>query len=323
MDEFELIKKYFTPAKNLRRDVVLGVGDDAALIKIPPNELLVTAVDTLVEKTHFVTTADPSDVGYKALAVNLSDFAAMGATPAWVTLALTIPFADIDWLPRFKQGLFPLMEEYHLQLVGGDTTRGPLTISIQLQGYIPENLAMQRNQAQVGDVIYVTGNIGEAALALALQNQKINLLLNDQDKKIIFERLNRPQPRVNVGLAIREMVRCAIDISDGLIADLSHILTASKVGATIHLEKIPLPQGIDKNSMTQNLWELIVSGGDDYELCFTVSPEKITELEQKLAACEVKYSQIGVIEKSPGLRVLQHNKPFEVAQTGYTHFEDQ
>lgn len=322
MDEFALIEKYFTPTKNLRSDVMLGVGDDAALVKVPANELLVTAVDTLVENTHFFSTADPFDIGYKSLAVNLSDFAAMGATPAWFTLALTMPTANADWLQSFKQGLFALSGQYYLQLIGGDTTRGPLTITIQLQGFIPEKLAMQRHQAQVGDHIYVTGNLGEAALALALQKNKINLSLNPNDEKNIFERLVRPQPRVEVGLALREFVRCAIDISDGLIADLNHILTASKVGATIYLENIPLPNGIDEKSLSSNVWELILSGGDDYELCFTVPPEKITAVEKQLTACKVKFSHIGIIEKESGLRIFQQGNLVQWHNAGYTHFSE-
>jgi len=322
MNEFELIKHYFATFPAQRSDVVLGIGDDAALLQVPHDQCLVVAMDTLVSDVHFLATAAPYDIGYKALAVNLSDLAAMGAMPAWFTLALTLPKVDRDWLDHFQQGLLALSTQYNLQLIGGDTTRGPLTITIQAHGFVPAAQALRRDQAKLGDKIYVTGTLGDAGLALALQAGKtLPDNFSAAQKTYLAQRLNQPSARIEFGLALRDIAFCAIDISDGLAADLGHILTVSKVGATVCVDDLPLSAALKQNADESHAIELALTAGDDYELCFTVAPEKEAKLKQALANISCPYTCIGSIEQQPGLRLLRSNgRIYQLTQSGYQHF---
>lgn len=320
MKEFAAIEQYFSQGFVARDDVVLGVGDDAALVQVPQNMELAISVDTLVEGVHFPTSTSAYDVGYKALAVNLSDMAAMGATPTWFTLALSCPQMDATWLQEFSQGLTDLATRHQVSLIGGDTTRSQsvITISIQVMGLVPKNQAMRRNRAKAGDVICVTGSLGNAGLGLASVQGQIDL--PKKDKQFVEQCLNQPSPKIKAGQILNQLgVCCAIDISDGLLADLGHILEASQVGATLHLEKTPLSDTLKNHIPTQQAWQLALTSGDDYELCFTVSPDKIKTIQQHLP----NIHQIGCIEEIKGLRCIEPNMEYwQPQKAGYEHFAD-
>ncbi|MEK7989854.1 MAG: thiamine-phosphate kinase [Thiotrichaceae bacterium] len=322
MKEFNAIEHYFRQGLVARDDVILGVGDDAALLQVPANMELAVSVDTLVEGVHFPINTNPYDIAYKALAVNLSDMAAMGATPAWFTLALSCPEISEPWLQQFTQGLADLAIQHQVSLIGGDTTRSKsvMTISIQIMGFIPKNKALRRDKAQVGDTIFVTGDLGNAGLGLASSFAEIDL--PEQDAQFVEQCLNRPTPRVEIGQALSKLgVQCAIDISDGLLADLGHILTASQVGATLHLAQIPLSNTLKTQLKIEQAWQFALSSGDDYELCFTVRPEKIELLAQYLSANH--FYPIGYIKAEQDLSCLHPNGDiWQPKRAGYEHFSE-
>jgi len=314
VSEFDLIRKYFTRPDS-RLDVILGVGDDGALLRVPPDQELVACVDTLVAGVHFPTDTPAHAIGHKALAVNLSDLAAMGATPAWTTLALTLPQADEAWVEAFSAGFLELAAHHQIALVGGDTTRGPLSITVQALGLLPRGQAMRRAGARAGEGIYVTGTLGDAALGLKLWDQRES---SDPGIQFLKQRLMYPVPRLEAGIALRGQARCAIDISDGLLADLGHVLEASGVGATLQLADIPLSEAFTALGGDTLQWPLALSGGDDYELLFTL-PEGVAGL---LRTCiPTPFTRIGTIEMAPGLRVLDaQGQPFTLPEPGYQHF---
>lgn len=320
-NEFDLIQRFFNRKTKNRKDVILGIGDDAALLQVPFDQQLVVTTDTLVAGRHFPINTLPEDIGYKALAVNLSDLAAMGAEPAWILLALTLPKANEIWIRKFTEGFFSLMQNFQLQLVGGDITQGPLTITIQALGFVPTGKALGRVGVNVGDRIYVTGCLGDAGLALETIKKKNDFGLTTTQMRTVLQRLNRPTPRVDVGLALRGIASSAIDISDGFAADLNHILLANRVGAILQLEKLPL-----SNSLLalprEEAWKLALSSGDDYELCFTVpeSCEKI--LQQHLQKLSTPYTCVGSVKKDQGLLLLDENESvFYIDKTGFQHFD--
>jgi thiamine-monophosphate kinase len=315
-DEFSLIKRYFQRKAKQRPDVMMGIGDDAAILKIPQGELLAAAIDTMVAGVHFPEKTSPFDIGYKALAVNLSDLAAMGAAPAWLTLALTMPQSDSDWLQAFADGLFLLANKFDMQLVGGDTTRGPLTISIQAHGFVKPDDIIYRHGAKAGDQVYVSGTLGDAGLGLLAVTQQKQL--HDHDKNFILQRLNRPQPRVELGMALRGIASSAIDVSDGLIADLRHILDASQVGAVIHAENLPLSSALKNNLTNEEAVKLALTSGDDYELCFTIPKSREQEFLSKINSLSVPCTRIGDIISQPELQVNGYHG--EISTTGYQHF---
>lgn len=317
MTEFDIITRYFSQNFPKRTDISLGIGDDAALCTIPSGMQLAVAIDTLVEGIHFPMNTCPENIGYKALAVNLSDMAAMGATPAWMTLALTCPQADETWLNRFSQGLVELAQAAQVSLIGGDTTSGPLTVTIQIAGYVPPESALQRRGAQPGDHIYVTGTVGDAGLGLASVQKQVTL--PQPVRQFVESRLNRPTPRLSEGQALRGIANSAIDISDGLLADLGHILTASAVGASLQMDCLPLSSSWHQLLSTEEAWNLALSAGDDYELCFTVPPNKQYALQKAISSH--LYTRIGTIETDPGLRCRDANgQIFTPRQQGYQHF---
>lgn len=317
--EFEIIRQYFTDTTH-RDDVVLGIGDDAAILEVPQNQQLVQSVDTLVCGVHFPVNTSAADIAYKALAVNLSDMAAMGAEPAWFTLAITLPDADEDWLRDFSLSLLDIAKKYKVQLIGGDTTTGPLSISITINGFVAKGQALCRSSAKVNDRIYVSGTLGDAALALAAWQGQC--LINDSSSTYLNQRLNRPSPQIELGLILRDYANACIDISDGLVADLGHITEKSNVGATIYCEKIPLSPEFRENLTDETLvYSLILSGGDDYELCFTVAENKQAEFETMANKMNISVSCIGVIETKAGVRCLNKNEEINVLDTGYQHFK--
>jgi thiamine-monophosphate kinase len=320
-NEFDLIQRFFNQKTKNRKDVILGIGDDAALLRVPFEQQLVVTTDTLVSGRHFPVNTLPEDIGYKALAVNLSDLAAMGAEPAWILLALTLPKANEIWIRKFTEGFFPLMQHFQLQLVGGDITQGPLTITVQALGFVPTGKALGRIGANVGDLIYVTGCLGDAGLALEAIQKKECFGLTSAQMLTVMQRLNRPEPRVDIGLALRDIASSAIDISDGLAADLNHILLANKVGAILQLEKLPLSDSL-QTFPREKAWKLALSSGDDYELCFTVPALHERVLQQHLQKLNTPYACIGSIKKDQGLLLLDQNgSVFIIDKTGFQHFD--
>lgn len=313
--EFDLIRRFFSDRLPPRRDTRLGVGDDCALLRPPAGMDIALSVDTLVSGVHFLPTVDPDRLGHKALAVNLSDLAAMGAEPAWATLALTLPEADEVWLAGFSEGFFRLASRFGLELVGGDTTRGPLSLTVQVMGMLPQGKALRRSGARPGDGVYVSGSPGRAGLGL--KGRLKASIWADADS---IDALELPEPRINLGLALRGLASACIDISDGLAQDLGHVLTASQVGARIDYDQLPLSPAVHQYVTASGDWALPLSAGDDYELCFTLPPHKVAELESRLSGSGLSITQIGHIEPEPGLRLLKHHDihPLEVA--GYDHF---
>ncbi|HXH02999.1 MAG TPA: thiamine-phosphate kinase [Candidatus Competibacteraceae bacterium] len=317
MGEFELIRRYFQRALT-RPDVILGVGDDCALLRVPTGQELAVSLDLLVGGRHFLADADPEGVGYKALAVNLSDLAAMGAEPAWATLGLTLPAADEQWLRGFCHGFYTLAEQHDVALVGGDTTRGPLAIAVQVHGFVPPGQALRRAGARPGDRILVTGTPGDAGLALRQTLGQTVVAAEHHD--YLRRRLDRPTPRIAQGLALRGLASAAIDVSDGLAQDLGHILAASGVGATLWLARLPLSAAL-RAVPAELAWDCALSGGDDYELCLTVSPERLERVLQEAAGWDCPLTEIGVIELEPGLRCLRPDGTlYRPERVGYDHF---
>lgn len=316
--EFSIIAQYFEALTPSRDDTVLGIGDDCAILTCPSDHSIAVSIDTLVEGIHFFSDVDPYTLGHKSLAVGLSDLAAMGARPAWFTLALTLPKVDKTWLSEFALGLSSLARQHNIQLVGGDTTRGPLTISIQVHGHVKADQALRRDGAQVGDLIYVTGTLGDAGAALLLKlNDLEQCDLSDEDKSYLVNRLEQPTPRVDIGQALLGLASSAIDISDGLIADLGHILNKSGVGATLYESMLPRSVALNKiDKIKAN--QLALTSGDDYELCFTVPAHFKDKIETVLPE---KCQQIGIITHISGITVLDSKgEKLSLQGKGYDHF---
>lgn len=288
--EFDLIARYFTHAAP---GAVLGVGDDCALVRVARGcELAVTA-DMLVAGTHFFRDAAPRALGHKALAVNLSDLAAMGATPRWVTLALSLPRADARWLAAFSQGFMALARRHGVDLVGGDTTRGPLNICVQAMGEVPRGRALRRDGARAGDDVWVSGTLGDAALALAALKKRLRL--TPGELAATRARLERPQPRLALGQALRGVASSAIDVSDGLLADLGHILERSRLAAEIDFAALPAAAALRRRLDTVVGCRALLAGGDDYELCFTAPPRRRAAVARAALRAGVAVSRIGRI----------------------------
>jgi len=316
--EFNLIQRFFTrPTPR----TLLGVGDDAALISIAAGLELAVSTDMLVSGTHFLPDADPFQIGWKSLAVNLSDMAAMGALPKWATLAIALPKADEAWLGQFANGFFACAEKFGVDLVGGDTTRGPLTISVQIMGEVPGGKALKRSGAKVGDEIWVSGNLGNAALALAgLQGL---YTLPENELAACLPALHMPQPRVALGLELRQIAHSAIDISDGLLADLGHILECSNVGAEINLGDISCSKTVGNHFAEERVQHMVLAGGDDYELCFTAPIEKHREIKNLSKKLVLPLSCIGRITSNHGLIIRGlSNETINIKEAGFDHFSN-
>ena len=319
LSEFALIKKYFQNLTDDDSSVQCGIGDDAAVIQIPHNMEIVLSIDTLLEETHFPADTLPSDIAYKALAVNLSDMAAMGAVPKWVLLSISLPESDEVWLEQFASGFLELAKQHSLSLVGGDTSRGPLSITIQIQGLVPTGKALKRNGAQQGDLIYVSGTLGDAGVGLDIIQQK--LVIADEYKKFFITCLNRPEISIDAGLHLRDVASSAIDISDGLISDLGHILEASHVGAEIEMEKIPLSEEMQQCIDKMVAWNYALTSGDDYKLCFTAPAEQHDLIINTFEGINIPVSCIGKVAGETGLRCKDpEGTYFEPTGSSYTHF---
>jgi len=316
--EFSLIDRIRERTAQARDDVHLGIGDDAALVAVPSGQELAVAIDTLVEGVHFPLGTLASDVGWKSLAVNLSDLAAMSATPAWALLAMTLPKGDSDFIDGFATGFAQLAQPYRLALVGGDTTRGPLTISVAVHGFVPHGKALTRAGAKPGDVIFVTGTLGDAAAGLQLLQGQRN---NDARAHFLVERLNRPTPRVAAGLALRGHATACIDVSDGLLADLGHLCKASGVGAEVDASLLPRSSALLDLFDDTTSRDFALSGGDDYELCFTVSSQHTATVQADLARLGCGATKIGRIVEGGdiGVRGADGNA-LEQHHRGWDHF---
>ena len=309
MNEFELINRYFNwPLSD--PSVVLGVGDDAALFEIDADCQLVTSTDTLSEGVHFFEGTLPGDIAYKSLAVNLSDIAAMGAQAKCFTLSLTLPKLDERWLQEFSGSLKEASEFFNVSLIGGDTTRGPLNITITILGAVEKSKAIKRSGANIGDDIYVSGTLGDAALCLKKINEGSVPNITELNK------LNKPVPRLKLGSALKNIASSCIDVSDGLEQDLSHILRASKVGAIIDSQSLPLSDIVREYIKTSQDWGLPLYGGDDYELCFTSDKSYQTEIKKLSESLKIRITKIGVINNSQTLEILG----YEGSSKSYQHF---
>jgi thiamine-monophosphate kinase len=318
--EFNLIQKYFNQ-KTKQTD--LGIGDDAALIHVEKSYQLAISSDMLVAGTHFYHGDKPYDIGWKSMAVNLSDMAAMGANPKWATLSIALPEANETWLGEFSRGFFSCADTFNVDLIGGDTTRGPLNISVTILGEVPVGKALRRDNAKTGDDIWVSGTLGDAALGLAHVQNKLHdkIILDDGYIEYCLNALHRPQPRVLLGLALLNLVHSAIDISDGLLSDLGHILKASNVGAEIQLEKLPSSLFISKHLGEKQIQQCILAGGDDYELCFTAPQKNRSTIEKIGEKLHLPITRIGNIYADSGLTVTDKNKQKVLLEkTGYDHF---
>jgi thiamine-monophosphate kinase len=318
--EFDLIKKYFTkPTQHTN----LSAGDDAALISVTEGYELAISTDMLVSGTHFFHDAAPYDIGWKALAVNVSDMAAMGANPKWATLAIALPEVNEHWLAEFSRGFFACADTFEIDLIGGDTTKGSLNISVTIMGEVLAGKALKRSSAQVGDDIWVSGNLGSAALVLAHLQGKITLK-NDAMQanmlKMSTLALHRPVPRVELGLKLRDIATSCIDISDGLLADLGHILKASNCGATIDLENIPCIDYLKNDLENPQFQEFLLAGGDDYELCFSAPPSKREAINLLSKQLNLAITCIASTRADIGLQACYKNKSLTLLKQGFDHF---
>lgn len=307
--EFSIIQRFFNKGGS-QPSTCLGIGDDCALMTIPDGYQLAITTDTMVENVHFFAGADPEQLGHKLLAVNLSDLASMGATPVSVTLALTLPQVDEHWLAAFSKGFFGLAARYNVDLIGGDTTSGPLTLTVQAFGFLPKGQGLKRSAAKVGDAIFVTGMLGQAGLGLKICQGYLSAAPD-----AALARFNRPDPQVDAGQALLTIANACIDISDGLAGDLGHILEQSGVGACIDWESLPLSDSVTAYIHATQDWAMPLVAGDDYELCFTVSPEK-------MGLISIPCTQIGVIETLPGLRISKSGRVQTFKAKGYEHFSE-
>lgn len=315
MPEFDLIARIRQRAAS-RDDVLLGIGDDAAILRLPPGRDLVVAMDTLNSGVHFPDETAPADIGWKSLAVNLSDLAAMAATPAWCTLSLSLPHSDAVWVDGFLDGFLALAERHAIALVGGDTTRGPLSVCVTVHGLVEPHGALRRGDACVGDDVWVTGTLGDAAGALRQWRR------GDAIDPALRARLDRPTPRVVLGHALAGVAHACIDISDGLLADLAHVCRASRVGARVDVDALPSSPALRAAFVGDDLRLLQTAGGDDYELCFTAPKTARLAIEAAMSQCDVVATRVGTITTEAGRvdTVDAQGAPWTPQRRGYEHF---
>lgn len=318
LTETALIERYFRSRGAQRADVTLGIGDDAALLAVPAGSELVATTDTLVAGVHFPAGSPPASIGHRALAVNLSDLAAMGARPAWALLALTLPEAQETWLEEFAAGLGALAREHCVALVGGDTTRGPLTVTAQLLGLVPQGTALRRTGAAPGDALFVSGTPGDAAAGLALEQGRLQA--SQAERAYLRERFLLPSPRVALGECLRGYASACIDVSDGLLGDAGKLAQASGVAAEICLEALPLSEQLRGALGEERARMLALTGGDDYELCFAVPAARLARLHADLPPQRWGYAQIGTLRAGSGACVVRAGSVMEFSHSGYQHF---
>ncbi len=322
MREFELIDRFFFQETQKEKNVVLGIGDDCAVMTVPQGHDLTVSTDSMVEGVHFPRGMAADKIASRALCAALSDIAAMGAEPRWITLALTLPEADKNWLAAFSESLHHHLKRFNCALVGGDTTRGSLNLGIQVMGIVPKGTQLTRAGAKIGDVICVTQTLGDGAAALALLEQREVLRQPAQD--YLERRFYAPEPQLKAGVILRRYANSAIDISDGLLADLGHICDSSNVGASLDVEKIPISSAWREQVADEKALQWALLGGDDYQLCFTLSVEQLALLRENN---EIALTEIGNIRAGSGINLNFEGRPFSLPQNidkqhrGYQHFD--
>ena len=318
LSEFDLIDRYFRACGAKRSDVRVGVGDDAAILACPAGTDLVAAVDSLVDGVHFPHGSPPASVGHRALAVNLSDLAAMGARPAWALLALTLPEADEAWLSEFAEGMAALARAHDVALVGGDTTSGPLCVTVQLLGHVQQASALLRSGGSAGDAVFVSGTPGDAAAGLSVEQGK--LTATGEAAAYLRERFLYPTPRVALGECLRRHASACIDVSDGLLGDAARLARASGCGAELAYHEVPVSEALVHAVGDERARELALTGGDDYELCFSVRPAQVGRLMAELPPERWGYTRIGTLREAPGVDVLRDGAVMSFSHSGYDHF---
>ncbi|QQS17047.1 MAG: thiamine-phosphate kinase [Neisseriales bacterium] len=319
MNEFELINHFF---KQPCHHSTLGIGDDAAIFAPTTGCEIHVSVDTLVEHQHFFANTSPTDLGHKALAINISDIAAMGAVPRWALLSLTLPQVDPPWLAGFMRGFFSLAKHFNIDLIGGDTVCGPLAVTVTIIGESPIGRALYRSAAKPDEDIWVSGILGLAAFSVYYQTQTNHIQKETIPTELWAmseDKLNRPSPRVALGQALRGIASACIDVSDGLLSDLSHLLNASCCGATLWFETLPSHPFIKQDSILQH--RCLLGGGDDYELLFTAPAQHRNHIDQLSQALQLPLTRIGVLHTQRGLQVLdQYAQPITITHRGFDHF---
>ena len=323
MDEFQLIAHYFadiTPDTVVKaQSVALGIGDDCALLTVPEGMQLAMSMDTLVAGRHFPADAKPYDIATRAVAVSISDLAAMGALPATFTLGLTLPEASPDWLQSFSEGLKTQASYYNIALIGGDTTRGPLSITIQVHGLLPRGRALQRSGAQAGDRVFVTGHVGDGAAALALLEKTVSA--NKSQHDYLIEHFYRPEARTMLGIDLLDLATAAIDISDGLLADAGHIAKASEVAIELRADALPISATVQQLFSAQQGIAMALTGGDDYQLCFTAPPDNKAALQKLAEQLGILITEVGAVTAGEGIRCINASgEALALTHTGYQHF---
>ncbi len=318
MNESELIERFFRHAGAPRADVLLGIGDDAAIVTVPAGQELVLTTDSLVEGAHFLPGSPARSLGHRSLAINLSDLAAMGALPCWALLSLTLPAADAGWLEDFVAGFAALAREHQVALVGGNLTRGPLSITVQLAGLVPAGTALRRGGARVGDLLCVSGTLGDARGGLELQLGR--LAAAAEPAAALLARFEYPTARVALGSELRAVASACIDISDGLLTDAGRLLTASKVGAQLRVGQLPLSAAL-RQVLGEGAWQHALQGGEDYELCFTVPPARTGQLAQLSQRLGVPLTACGVVRAETGLELLGAAGVMQFSAAPFDHFQ--
>jgi thiamine-monophosphate kinase len=317
VSESQLIDRFFRELGAPRTDVALGIGDDAALVRVPADSELALTTDALIEGVHFLPAAPARSLGHRALAVNLSDIAAMGANPSWALLALNLPQADEVWLQGFAAGFGALSRQYGVALVGGNISRGPLSITVQLAGVLPTGTALRRDGARTGHLLYVSGSVGDAAAGLKhLQGQ---LSTTADAGSYLQNRFEYPSPRVMLGAGLRGLASACIDVSDGLYADAARLLSASGCSASIEIERLPL-SGALRQSLGESAWRHGLSGGEDYELCFTAPEENDAAIAALAAQTATRVTRIGRIQVGQGIELKSNNTVMQFSPLGFEHF---
>lgn len=326
MREFALIDRVRETCASARADVLLGIGDDAAVLAVPPGHDLLVSTDTLVAGVHFPHGTAASDIGWKSLAVNLSDIAAMAGTPAWASLALTLPAVDPDWLGEFLEGFRTLARRFDVALVGGDTTRGPLSITVTIQGVVPAGQAVRRSGARAGDMLVVFGDLGRAAAGLRWQLGRPEharaAAPDDPEIAADLRALNRPEPLVALASILRGRATALIDVSDGLLADLGHVLRQSGVGVSLDLDRIPSWPGLRARFGADAAGALVLTGGDDYALLAAIPPNQVEAVLAGAQGLGIAAASIGSFASAPGIRLGCAGKPMPLPErSGYDHFQ--
>ncbi len=319
LSEFDLISRFFSQRGSQRDDVVLGVGDDGAVLQCPPGLQLVAAIDSLVEEVHFPKGSPARSIGHRALAVNLSDIAAMGAQPAWALLALALPAADEAWLTEFSAGLDALARQHGVALVGGDTTGGKLCVTVQIMGFVPPGAALTRSGGHGGDVVFVSGTPGDSAAGLMLEQSRLTVA-DAAHAHWLLERFRYPTPRVALGQALRGLASACIDVSDGLLGDCARLAEASGCGVSLDYASLPVSPALRAAVGEERARELALTGGEDYELCFTVPVAQLEEFAARCPAAQFGWSRIGALRHERGASVQRGASVMQVSHRGFDHF---